>query len=245
VYYDGANLNAILGRCRPGDMGFDIVHINTHKTFATPHGGGGPGAGPVGVSEALVPFLPVPRVERDDAAGSFRLSEEAPDAIGRMHGFLGNFGVLVRAYAYVFLHGRDGLKEVAELSVLNANYLASRVSDLFPLAYPGGRPMHEFVATARQLKEETGIRALDVAKRVIDLGYHPSTVYFPLVVEEAMMVEPTETETRESLDGLGDALRRAHRESHEDPDLLHRAPVTTPVRRLDEARAARHLTLRW
>jgi glycine dehydrogenase subunit 2 len=245
VYYDGANLNAILGRCRPGDMGFDIVHINTHKTFATPHGGGGPGAGPVGVSEALVPFLPVPRVERDEAGGSFRLSEDAPDAIGRMHGFLGNFGVLVRAYAYVFLHGRDGLKEVAELSVLNANYLASRVSDRFPLAYPGGRPMHEFVATARELKEETGIRALDVAKRVIDLGYHPSTVYFPLVVEEAMMVEPTETETRESLDGFAEALRRAHREAHEDPDLLHEAPVTTPVRRLDEARAARHLKLRW
>ncbi len=162
-----------------------------------------------------------------------------------MHGFLGNFGVLARAYAYVFLHGRDGLREVAELSVLNANYLAARVADLFPLEHPDGRPMHEFVATARPLKEETGIRAMDVAKRVIDLGYHPSTVYFPLVVEEAMMVEPTETETRESLDGLAEALRRAHREAHEDPDLLHEAPVTTPVRRLDEARAARHLKLRW
>ncbi len=244
VYYDGANLNAILGRCRPGDMGFDIVHINTHKTFATPHGGGGPGAGPVGVTEALVPFLPVPRVERD-AAGAFHLNADEPDSIGRMHGFLGNFAVLVRAYAYVFLHGRDGLKEVAELSVLNANYLASRVRDLFPLEHPGGRPMHEFVATARPLREETGIRAMDVAKRVIDLGYHPSTVYFPLVVEEAMMVEPTETETREALDGFAEALRRAHREAHDDPDLLHDAPVTTPVRRLDEARAARHLKLRW
>ena len=245
VYYDGANLNAILGRCRPGDMGFDIVHINTHKTFATPHGGGGPGAGPVGVTEELVPFLPVPRVERDEEHGRFRLSEDAPESIGRMHGFVGNFGVLVRAYAYVFLHGRDGLKEVAERSVLNANYLASRVTDLFPLEHPGGRPMHEFVATARPLKERTGVRAMDVAKRVIDLGYHPSTVYFPLVVEEALMVEPTETETRESLDGFAEALRTAHREAHEDPDLLHRAPVTTPVRRLDEARAARHLKLRW
>jgi glycine dehydrogenase subunit 2 len=244
VYYDGANLNAILGRCRPGDMGFDIVHVNTHKTFATPHGGGGPGAGPVGVTEELVPLLPVPRVERDDA-GAFRLSEDAPESIGRMHGFLGNFGVLVRAYAYVFLHGHDGLREVAERSVLNANYLASAVRDLFPLAYPGGRPMHEFVATARPLKEATGIRAMDVAKRLIDLGYHPSTVYFPLVVEEAMMVEPTETESRETLDGFAAALRRAHRDSHEEPDLLHEAPVTAPVRRLDEARAARHLKLRW
>ena len=244
VYYDGANLNAILGRCRPGDMGFDIVHINTHKTFATPHGGGGPGAGPVGVTERLVPFLPVPRVEREDD-GRFRLSSDAPRSIGRVHGFLGNFGVLVRAYAYVFLHGREGLKEVAEHSVLNANYLAERVKDLFPLAYPDGRPMHEFVATARRLKEETGIRAMDVAKRVIDLGYHPSTVYFPLVVEEAMMVEPTETETRETLDAFAEALRTAHREAHEEPELLHEAPVTTPVRRLDEARAARHLKLRW
>jgi glycine dehydrogenase subunit 2 len=226
-------------------MGFDIVHINTHKTFATPHGGGGPGAGPVGVTEALVPFLPVPRIERDEATGSFRVTSDAPDSIGRMHGFLGNFGVLVRAYAYVFLHGQEGLREVAERSVLNANYLASRVKDLYPLAHPDGRPMHEFVSSARKLKEETGIRAMDVAKRVIDLGYHPSTVYFPLVVEEAMMVEPTETETRESLDGLAEALRQAHREAHDDPELLHDAPVTTPVRRLDEARAARHLKLRW
>jgi glycine dehydrogenase subunit 2 len=244
VYYDGANLNAILGRCRPGDMGFDIVHINTHKTFATPHGGGGPGAGPVGVTERLTPYLPVPRVERRED-GTFALEDTAPDSIGRMHGFLGNFGVLVRAYAYVFLHGGDGLREVAERSVLNANYLAERVKDAFPLAYPDGRPMHEFVATAVPLKEQTGIRAMDVAKRVIDLGYHPSTVYFPLVVEEALMVEPTETETMESLDAFADAMLQAHREAHEEPELLHEAPVTTPVRRLDEARAARHLILRW
>jgi glycine dehydrogenase subunit 2 len=244
VYYDGANLNAILGRCRPGDMGFDIVHINTHKTFATPHGGGGPGAGPVGVTQALVPFLPIPRIEREEDGG-FRLHSDEPDSIGRVHGFLGNFAVLARAYAYVLLHGRDGLREVAELSVLNANYLASRVADVFPLEHPDGRPMHEFVASGRALREETGIRAMDVAKRVIDLGYHPSTVYFPLVVEEAMMIEPTETETPESLDGLAEALRRAHREAHEVPDLLHEAPVTTPVRRLDEARAARQLRLRW
>ena len=225
-------------------MGFDIVHINTHKTFATPHGGGGPGAGPVGVTDELVPYLPQPRVERD-ADGSFRLGTDYPESIGRMHGFLGNFGVLVRAYVYVFLHGREGLKEVAERSVLNANYLAERVKGAFPLAYPDGRPMHEFVASARRLKEETGLRAMDVAKRVIDLGYHPSTVYFPLVVEEALMAEPTETETMEALDGLAEALLRVHREAHDDPDLLREAPVTTPVRRLDEARAARRLTLRW
>ena len=243
VYYDGANLNAILGRCRPGDMGFDIVHVNTHKTFATPHGGGGPGAGPVGVTEELARFLPKPVVQRGDD-GAFRLDDDRPDSIGRMHAFCGNFGVLVRAYAYVLLHGRDGLKEVAERSVLNANYLAERVRHAFPLAYPA-RPMHEFVATAKPLKDQTGIRAMDVAKRVIDLGYHPSTVYFPLIVEEAMMVEPTETETKETLDGLAEALLRAAREARADPQLLQDAPVTTPVRRLDEVRAARQLKLRW
>jgi glycine dehydrogenase subunit 2 len=197
------------------------------------------------VSDRLVPFLPVPVVERDAETGVFRLDDQRADSIGRMHGFLGNFGVLVRAYAYVFLHGRDGLRAVSERSVLNANYLAKLVKDVFPLAYPDGRPMHEFVSTARPLKERTGIRAMDVAKRVIDLGYHPSTVYFPLVVEEAMMVEPTETETRESLDAFAAALLQAAREAESDPDLLHEAPVSTPVRRLDEARAARHLKLRW
>jgi len=244
VYYDGANLNAILGRCRPGDMGFDIVHINTHKTFATPHGGGGPGAGPVGVVEALVPYLPSPLLERDDD-GRLRWDADRPRSIGRLHGFNGNFGVLVRAYAYVFLHGADGLKAVSELAALNANYLAALIADDFPLAYPGERPMHEFVATAKPLKDATGVRALDVAKRVIDLGFHPSTVYFPLVVEEAMMVEPTETETVETLEAFAAAMRRAAAEARTDPDLLHEAPVTTPVRRLDEARAARHLKLRW
>jgi glycine dehydrogenase subunit 2 len=245
VYYDGANLNAILGRCRPGDMGFDIVHINTHKTFATPHGGGGPGAGPVGVVEELVPYLPAPIVHRDDATGTFRWDEDRPRSIGRLHGYHGNAAVLVRAYAYVFLHGADGLKAVSELAALNANYLASLIADDFPLAFPDGRPMHEFVATAKPLKDATGIRAMDVAKRLIDLGYHPSTVYFPLVVDEAMMVEPTETETKETLEAFAAAMRQAAAEAKTDPDLLHEAPVTTPVRRLDEARAARHLKLRW
>jgi glycine dehydrogenase subunit 2 len=244
VYYDGANLNAIMGHTRPGDMGFDIVHINTHKTFATPHGGGGPGAGPVGVVERLVPYLPVPRVERDEH-GSFRLSAAEPASIGRMHGFHGNFAVLVRAYAYVFFHGADGLREVSELAVLNANYLAAAIRSDFPLAFPDAKPMHEFVSTAEPLERETGVRAMDVAKRLIDLGYHPPTVYFPLVVDEAMMVEPTETESKETLDGFAEALRTAAAEARTDPKLLHDAPVTTPVRRLDEARAARHLRLTW
>jgi glycine dehydrogenase subunit 2 len=244
VYYDGANLNAILGRCRPGDMGFDIVHINTHKTFATPHGGGGPGAGPVGVVERLVPFLPSPTVERGDDGG-FVLDDDRPRSIGRLHGFNGNAAVLVRAYAYVFAHGSDGLKEVSERAALNANYLAALIRDDFPLAYPDGRPMHEFVSTARRLKERHGVRAMDVAKRMIDLGFHPSTVYFPLVVEEAMMVEPTETESKETLEAFAAALHQVAGEAATDPALLHDAPVTTPVRRLDEARAARHLKLRW
>jgi glycine dehydrogenase subunit 2 len=242
VYYDGANLNAILGRCRPGDMGFDIVHINTHKTFATPHGGGGPGAGPVGVVDRLVPFLPSPAIERTD--DGFVLEHDRPRSIGRMHGFHGNVGVLVRAYAYVFAHGGDGLKAVSERAALNANYLLSLIAEAYPPAYPG-RPMHEFVATARGLKQAYDIRAMDVAKRVIDLGFHPSTVYFPLVVEEAMMMEPTETETKETLEAFAAALLQVAGEAASDPQLLHEAPVTTPVRRLDEARAARHLKLRW
>jgi glycine dehydrogenase subunit 2 len=244
VYYDGANLNAILGQCRPGDMGFDIVHINTHKTFATPHGGGGPGAGPVGVSEHLTDYLPAPVVDRD-GEGCFRWDRDRPKSIGRLHGFNGNIAVLVRAYAYVFAHGADGLDEVSKLAALNANYLASLMADEFPLAYPDGPPMHEFVATAKPLKEATGVRAMDVAKRLIDLGFHPSTVYFPLVVEEAMMIEPTETESKATLDEMAAAFLRAADEARSDPGILHDAPRTTPVRRLDEARAARHLRLRW
>jgi glycine dehydrogenase subunit 2 len=243
LYYDGANLNAILGRVRPGDMGFDIVHMNTHKTFATPHGGGGPGAGPVAVSARLEPFLPSPMLAFDGTDGTYRWDHDRPDSIGRISGFHGNFGVLVRAFAYVFGHGREGLREVGERAVLNANYLATLVKETYPLAFPG-RPMHEFVATARPLKRH-GIRAMDVAKRVIDLGFHPSTVYFPLIVEEAMMVEPTETESKDTLDAFAAALLQAASEARTDPELLHEAPVTTPVRRLDEAKAARELKLRW
>jgi glycine dehydrogenase subunit 2 len=243
LYYDGANLNAIIGRVRPGDMGFDVVHMNTHKTFATPHGGGGPGAGPVAVNQRLERFLPAPLVGFDPDGGRYFWDQDRPDSIGRISGFHGNFGVLVRAFAYVFGHGREGLREVGERAVLNANYLAQQVKHAYPLAFPG-RPMHEFVATARPLKKH-GVRAMDVAKRVIDLGFHPSTVYFPLVVEEAMMVEPTETESKETLDAFAEALLQAAREAETDPDLLHDAPLTTPVRRLDEAKAARELKLRW
>jgi glycine dehydrogenase subunit 2 len=243
LYYDGANLNAIIGRARPGDMGFDIVHMNTHKTFATPHGGGGPGAGPVAVNARLERFLPAPVVGFDEEAGRYFWDHDRPDAIGRVHGFNGNFGVLVRAFAYVFGHGRDGLREVGERAVLNANYLACLVKEAYPLAF-AGQPMHEFVATAKQYRSN-GVRAMDIAKRVIDLGFHPSTVYFPLVVEEAMMVEPTETESKETLDAFAEALVQVSREAVENPHLLHEAPVTTPVRRLDEAKAARELKLRW
>ncbi|MBA3728766.1 MAG: aminomethyl-transferring glycine dehydrogenase subunit GcvPB [Actinobacteria bacterium] len=243
LYYDGANLNAVLGRVRPGDMGFDIVHMNTHKTFATPHGGGGPGAGPVGVTERLEPFLPAPVVGFDPEGQRYFWDSDRPDSIGRVHGFGGNFGVLVRAYAYVFGHGRDGLREVGERAVLNANYLATRVKDAYPLAYPG-RPMHEFVATAKRFRSH-GVRAMDIAKRLIDLGFHPPTVYFPLVVEEALMVEPTETESMETLDAFAEALLQVAREAETDPEPLHEAPTTTPVRRLDEAKAARELKLHW
>jgi glycine dehydrogenase subunit 2 len=243
VYYDGANLNAIIGRVRPGDMGFDVVHMNTHKTFATPHGGGGPGAGPVAVSQRLERFLPAPTVGFDPDSGRYFWEHDRPDSIGRVSGFHGNFGVLVRAFAYVFGHGRDGLREVGERAVLNANYLACLVQGAYPLAFPG-RPMHEFVSTAKPLKRH-GVRAMDVAKRLIDLGFHPPTVYFPLVVEEAMMVEPTETEAKDTLDAFAAAMLQVAREAEEDPHLLHEAPVTTPVRRLDEAKAARELKLRW
>jgi glycine dehydrogenase subunit 2 len=243
LYYDGANLNAIIGRVRPGDMGFDIVHMNTHKTFATPHGGGGPGAGPVAVNARLERFLPAPVLGLDDETGRYFWDHDRPDSIGRVHGFNGNFGVLVRAFAYVFGHGRDGLRAVGERAVLNANYLACLVKEAYPLAFQG-RPMHEFVATARRLRKH-GVRAMDVAKRLIDLGFHPSTVYFPLIVEEAMMVEPTETESKETLDAFADALIQVAGEAAESPELLHEAPVTTPVRRLDEVKAAREPKLHW
>jgi glycine dehydrogenase subunit 2 len=243
LYYDGANFNAIAGRVRPGDMGFDVVHLNVHKTFATPHGGGGPGAGPVLVSERLAPYLPAPVVRRQDD-GTFAWDHDRPRSIGRLHGFHGNVGVLVRAYSYLITHGLEGLRDVSALSVLNANYVAAAVGDVLPLGFPQHPPMHEFVSTGSGLKRH-GVRVLDLCKRLIDHGFHPPTNYFPLIVDEALMVEPTETENRETLDAFAAALRAIVGEAASDPQLLHDAPVTTPVRRLDEGRAGRELVLRW
>jgi glycine dehydrogenase subunit 2 len=242
---DGANLNAILGRFKPGEAGFDVMHFNVHKTFSTPHGGGGPGAGPVGVGERLTPYLPGPRVLRNDD-GTFRLERpgERQTSIGRLRAFVGNTGVLVRAYAYIRAHGASGLREVSDDAVLAANYLRSRLGDAYDIPYP--RPCkHEFVASAATIKRRTGVRTLDIAKRLIDYGYHPPTIYFPLTVEEGMLIEPTETESIETLDAFAAALIAIAAEADETPDLVTGAPHAAPVRRLDEATAARQPNLRW
>ena len=245
AYMDGANLNAIMGRFKPGAAGFDVMHINVHKTFSTPHGGGGPGAGPVGVGERLLPFLPSPRVLREPD-GSFRLerSGERPTSIGRVRSFAGNAGVLVRAYAYIRAQGAAGLREVSDDAVLAANYLMTRLTGTLDIPF-SRHCMHEFVASAATLKAQTGIRTIDIAKRLIDYGFHPPTIYFPLTVEEALLIEPTETESLETLDAFVEALRCIVEEAHVDPDLLHSAPHSSPVRRLDETAAARQPNLRW
>jgi len=245
AYMDGANLNAILGRFKPGEAGFDVMHINTHKTFSTPHGGGGPGAGPVGVTEKLLPFLPAPRVLREDD-GTFRLEREGerPTSIGRLRSYAGSTGVLVRAFTYIFAHGGSGLEEVSDDAVLAANYLKARLAGTYDLPYPR-HCKHEFVASAETIKRETGVRTLDIAKRLIDFGFHPPTIYFPLIVEEGMLIEPTETEPVETLDAFADALIAIAKEAHETPEVVHDAPLTAPVRRLDEATAARQPNLRW
>jgi len=241
LYYDGANANAVLGVSRPGDMGFDVVHFNVHKTFSTPHGGGGPGAGPIVVRDFLEPFLPVPVVARRED-GSFFLDYDRPRSIGRVRTFIGNVGVLLRGYAYIRALGPDGLRRVSDMAVLNANYVLEGIRDLFVLPYER-RCMHEFVVSATPLKEH-GVRALDVAKRLLDYGVHPPTTYFPLIVDEALMVEPTETEAKESLDHLIAAFRAVVQEAKRDPELLREAPTRMPVRRLDEAGAARRPVLR-
>ena len=241
LYYDGANSNAVLGISRPGDMGFDVVHFNTHKTFSTPHGGGGPGAGPIAVRDTLAPFLPVPLVSRS-ADGRFFFDDDRPQSIGKVRTFYGNFGVLVRAYTYIRGLGPEGLRRVSEMAVLNANYVMEGIRDLFEVPFER-RCMHEFVASAAPLKEH-GVRALDVAKRLLDYGVHPPTTYFPLLVDEALMIEPTETESREDLERLIESLRSVAVEAASDPEMLRAAPLTMPVRRLDEATAARHPVLR-
>jgi len=245
AYMDGANLNAILGRFKPGEAGFDVMHFNVHKTFSTPHGGGGPGAGPVGVGETLLPYLPTPRVLRADD-GSFRLErpDERPTSIGRLRSFVGNTGVLVRAYTYIRAHGASGLREVSDDAVLAANYLRKRVGEAYDIPFDRFCK-HEFVASATTLKKETGVRTLDVAKRLIDKGFHPPTIYFPLTVDEGMLIEPTETESVETLDAFADALIAIAGEAASDPELVKSAPHDAPVGRLDEATAARQPNLRW
>ncbi len=242
LYGDGANMNAMLGRVKPGNLGFDIFHLNLHKTFSTPHGGGGPGAGPITVKAHLAPFLPAPHVRQHEGNGSYTLA--APEqSIGRLGMFHGNFGVLVRAYAYIRSLGADGLRAESEAAVLNANYILARLRDAYRLPYDR-RCMHEAVFSGSRQKAK-GARTLDIAKRLIDYGFHPPTIYFPLIVDEAMMIEPTESETKETLDAFCDAMLAIAREAEESPELLREAPHDTPVRRLDEATAARKPVLRW
>jgi len=236
MYYDGANLNAVCGISRPGDMGFDIVHINLHKTFSQPHGGGGPGGGPIAVRAMLEPFLPAPAVVRRED-GSVWLDHDRPKSIGRVRGYTGPFGVFVRSYAFMRMYG-PGLREMSEAAVMNANYVLARLKDAYELPFDR-LCMHEFVLSARNLKRDYGITALDVAKRLMDYGFHPPTIYFPLIVPEALMIEPTETETKETLDAFCDAMLAIAREAAETPELLKEAPHTRPVKRLDEVRAAK------
>jgi len=255
LYYDGANLNAVMGRTRPGDMGFDIVHFNLHKTFTQPHGGGGPGSGPIAVSDRIEPYLMTPRVVRrtgqsNGSSGKpvFDLDFDKPKTIGRLRGFHGNYGTFVRSYAYIRSLGAEGLQDASEVAVLNANYLLARlrhegVADLLPLAF-GKLCGHEFVLSGAPMKRELGIKTLDLAKRLLDHGYHPPTVYFPLLVDEALLVEPTETETKETLDAFADAIVAILKEAREDPEIARNAPYSTPVRRLDEAGAAKRPVIR-
>jgi glycine dehydrogenase subunit 2 len=242
MYYDGANLNAVCGISRPGDMGFDIVHINLHKTFSQPHGGGGPGGGPIAVRDMLEPYLPVPAVIRNED-DTFGLDFDRPKSIGKVRGFTGPFGVFVRSYAYIRAYG-PRLREMSETAVLNANYVLARLKGAYDLPFDR-LCMHEFVLSARSLKRDYGITALDVAKRLMDYGFHPPTIYFPLIVPEALMIEPTETETKETLDAFCDAMLAIAREAAESHELLKDAPHHRPVRRLDEVRAAKNPIVKY
>jgi glycine dehydrogenase subunit 2 len=243
LYYDGANLNAVMGIARPGDMGFDVVHLNLHKTFSTPHGGGGPGSGPVGCKKALEPFLPSPQAAQG-ADGSFYLDENRPQSIGRVRSFHGNFAVIIRAMAYIMSLGADGLRNASETAVLNANYMRVKLKDAFQLPYDR-TCMHEFVLSAEKLKEETGVSALDLSKKLLDYGIHPPTMYFPLIVHEALMLEPTETECKETLDFTINTLLDIISQARTEPEAVKSAPITTVVGRMDEVQAARKPRLRW
>ncbi len=246
LYYDGANLNAILGKTRPGDMGYDIVHINIHKTFGTPHGGGGPGAGPIGVSKELAKFLPVPQIAFDKERNHYRLDFDKPESIGKIRSFYGNIAVLLRAYAYIISMGSEGLAEAAEISVLNANYLVKKLSGIrgFELPFAKGRPRkHECVFSVKSMYKETGVRARDVAKRLLDYGVHSPTTYFPLIVDEALMIEPTESMEKEELDRFFQALKKISDEAYSNPDLVKNAPYNASVTRLDEVKASHPKTM--
>jgi glycine dehydrogenase subunit 2 len=246
LYYDGANLNAILGKVRPGDMGFDVIHMNLHKTFSTPHGGGGPGAGPVGVSKRLEPFLPLPVVGYDGDEYYWITEDVRPQSMGRLSAFMGNAGVLMRAYIYARMLGREGMHRVADYATLNANYLMTKLTEAgFDVAFPGRRATHEFIITLKRQQKELGITAMDFAKRLLDYNLHAPTTYFPLLVPECLLIEPTETETREELDGFVAAMIKIKQEAENSPELLKEAPHTQPVRRLDEVRAAKQLDLVW
>ena len=246
LYYDGANLNAILGKVRPGDMGFDVIHMNLHKTFSTPHGGGGPGAGPVGVNERLEPFLPVPMVDYDGESYSWITEKEKPQSIGRLSAFAGNSGVLLRSYVYARLLGREGMPRVAEYSTLNANYMMTLLQkNGFDLAYPDRRATHEFIVTLKRQTKELGVNTMDFAKRLLDYGFHAPTTYFPLLVPECLLIEPTETEDKDTLDAFIKVMSDIQQEAEDDAEHVKGAPYTLPVRRLDDVRAARELDLVW
>ena len=246
LYYDGANLNAILGKVRPGDMGFDVIHMNLHKTFSTPHGGGGPGSGAVGVSQRLAPFLPIPVVGRDGDGYRWLDERDLPQSIGRLSAFMGNAGVLLRAYVYMRMLGRAGMQRVAEFSTLNANYLLARLKAVgFEAAYPERRASHEFILTLKRQARECGVNAMDFAKRLLDHGIHAPTTYFPLLVPECLLIEPTETESKQELDGFVAALEAILKEAEQEPAKVKGAPYTLPVRRLDDVRAAKQLDLSY
>jgi glycine dehydrogenase subunit 2 len=246
LYYDGANLNAILGKVRPGDMGFDVIHVNLHKTFSTPHGGGGPGSGAVGVSARLEPFLPVPIVARESDRYRWLSEADRPQSIGRLSAFAGNTGVLLRAYVYMRLLGREGMRQVGECATLNANYLLARLTEAgFDAAYPQRRASHELIVTLKRQARELEVTAMDFAKRLLDYGVHAPTTYFPLLVPECLLIEPTETESRETLDRFVEIMVRIQREAEQDAERVRGAPHTMVVRRLDDVRAAKQLDLTW